>query len=139
MKTTDELTNEICRASDVTDFLNKNQNELQQNSFKGSLKEWLEAKRCTKKDVIRRSCLNRAYVYQIFSGLKMPSRDKVIALAFGFDMDLAETDRLLKQAGYRELYARDRRDALLISAISHKKSIMDANELLFDHEIECLE
>lgn len=139
MKTTDELTNEICRASDVTDFLNKNQNELQQNSFKGSLKEWLELKQCTKKDVIRRSSLNRAYVYQIFSGLKMPSRDKVIALAFGFDMDLAETDRLLKQAGYRELYARDRRDALLISAISHKKSIMDANELLFDHEIECLE
>ena len=139
MKTTDELTNEICKASDVTDFLNKNQNELQQNSFKGSLKEWLELKQCTKKDVIRRSSLNRAYVYQIFSGLKMPSRDKVIALAFGFDMDLTETDRLLKQAGYRELYARDRRDALLISAISHKKSIMDANELLFDHEIECLE
>ena len=139
MKTTDELTNEICKASDVTDFLNKNQNELLQNSFKGSLKEWLEVKQCSKTDVIRRSSLNRAYVYQIFSGLKMPSRDKVIALAFGFDMDLTETDRLLKQAGYRELYARDRRDALLISAISHKKSIMDANELLFDHEIECLE
>lgn len=139
MKTTDELIHELCEASDVVTYLEQNQDELQSHAFSDCLNEWLHSKGCSKRDVIRRSGLNRAYVYQIFLGLKTPSRDKVIALAFGFAMDLPEANTLLKQAGYRELYARDRRDALLISAISHGKSILNANELLYDHQVECLE
>ena len=47
--------------------------------------------------------------------------------------------KLLKQAGYRELYPRDRRDALLLFAINQKMDIVGANEVLYDHEIEVLE
>jgi len=89
--------------------------------------------------VVRRSNLNKAYVYQIFLGKKYPSRDKVIALAFGLGLDAEETQMLLKQAGYRELYPRDPRDTLLLYAISQKMTIIDTNELLYDHNIEVLE
>ncbi|WP_051131457.1 helix-turn-helix domain-containing protein [Oscillibacter ruminantium] len=139
MKTTDELTNEICKATDMVDYFEKNRAELQLNGFSESLGQWLKIKKCTKAAVARRSGLNRAYVYQIFLGLKTPSRDKVIALAFGFAMDLTETKKLLQQAGYRELYARDPRDALLISSVVHRQTILEANELLYDNHIECLE
>ena len=47
------------------------------------LEEWLREKNLPKADVARQSNLNQAYVYQIFPGRKYPSRDKVIALAFG--------------------------------------------------------
>ena len=89
--------------------------------------------------MVRRSNLNKAYVYQIFLGKKYPSRDKIIALAFGLELDEKEVQVLLKQAGYRELYPRDPRDALLLYAIGHHKGIIDANELLYDHNIEVLE
>ncbi len=139
MKTTDELVHEIKTSDDILVYLEKNSSEMQVDSLPEYLKDWLDRKQLTKADVVRRSNLNRAYVYQIFLGRKFPSRDKVIALAFGLGLDAEEVQTLLKQAGYRELYPRDPRDALLIYAFSQGQGILEANELLFDHNIEVLE
>lgn len=139
MKTTDELAHEICRSDNILDYFAENRGEMQIDSLPEYLERWLKRKDCTKADVVRRSNLNKAYVYQIFLGKKYPSRDKVIALAFGLELDEKEVQVLLKQAGYRELYPRDPRDALLLYAIGHHKGIIDANELLYDHNIEVLE
>ena len=103
------------------------------------LEQWLTQKHLTRAEVVRRSNLNKAYVYQIFSGKKYPSRDKVIALSFGLGLSAEEAQTLLKQAGYRELYPRDPRDALLLFALGKGMSILAANELLYDHEVEVLE
>ena len=139
MKTTDELTHEICQSDNILDYFAENRGEMQIDSLPEYLEQWLKRKDCTKADVVRRSNLNKAYVYQIFLGKKYPSRDKVIALAFGLKLDEKEVQVLLKQAGYRELYPRDPRDALLLYAIGHHKGIIDANELVYDHNIEVLE
>ena len=139
MKTTDELAHEISRSDNILDYFTENRGEMQIDSLPEYLERWLKRKDCTKADVVRRSNLNKAYVYQIFLGKKYPSRDKVIALAFGLELDEKEVQVLLKQAGYRELYPRDPRDALLLYAIGHHKGIIDANEILYDHNIEVLE
>ena len=139
MKTTDELAHEISRSDNILDYFAENHGEMQLDSLPEYLESWLKQKGCSKADVVRRSNLNKAYVYQIFLGKKYPSRDKVIALAFGLGLDDKEMQTLLKQAGYRELYPRDPRDALLLYAIGHRMSIIDANELLYDHNIEVLE
>ncbi len=57
---------------------------------------------------------------RIFAGEKIPSRDKLIALAFGLRLSEEETIKLLKISGNRELYARDERDALILFALYHK-------------------
>ena len=139
MKTTDELAHEISRSDNILDYFAENRGEMQIDSLPEYLEQWLKRKDCTKADVVRRSNLNKAYVYQIFLGKKYPSRDKVIALAFGLKLDEKEVQVLLKQAGYRELYPRDPRDALLLYAIGHHKGIIDANEILYDHNIAVLE
>ena len=139
MKTTDELEHEIRQSTNILDYLERNSSEMQADSFTSYLNEWLEKKNCSKADVVRGSNLTKAYVYQIFLGRKYPSRDKVIALAFGFGLNAEETQTLLQQAGYRKLYPRDPRDALLLFAIEHGNNIIATNELLFDHNIEVLE
>lgn len=139
MKSTDELTHEIRNAADILEYLKENRQEMMLQSLPESLEAWLKNKGITRADVVRRSNLNKAYVYQIFSGKKYPSRDKVLALAFGLGLDVEEAQALLKQAGYRELYPRDPRDALLLFAIGQGKSILEANELLYDRNIEVLE
>ncbi len=139
MKTTDELIHEIKTSDNILDYLEKNSGEMQMDSLPEYLKDWLRRKGLSKADVVRRSNLNRAYVYQIFLGRKYPSRDKVIALAFGLGLDSDETQTLLKQAGYRELYPRDPRDALLLYSLSRGETILQANEALYDHNIEVLE
>ncbi len=139
MKTTDDLIHEIKTSTAILDYLEKNSGEMQVDSLPEYLKDWLRRKGLSKADVVRRSNLNRAYVYQIFLGRKYPSRDKVIALAFGLGLDADEAQALLKQAGYRELYPRDPRDALLLYSLSRGETILQANEALYDHNIEVLE
>jgi len=139
MKSTADLANEIKKSNNILDFLVENHEEMQLNGLTRYLEEWLQKKGLSKADVVRCSNLNRAYVYQIFLGRKYPSRDKVIALAFGMDLTTEETQKLLKQAGYRELYPRDPRDALLLYAVGHDMGILEANELLYDNNIDVLE
>lgn len=132
-KTTTELKNEIRAATDIEDFLKKNRSSM----VTGGLPEWLNTllaqKRISKADVVRGSLLDRTYVYQIFSGDRTPSRDKLIALAFGLRLSDDETQKMLKLSYNRELYARDERDALILFALQRQWPILKANDLLFRH------
>lgn len=133
------MAHEIQESNDIISYFERNREEMQTDSFSEYLEQWLRKKQLTRSEVVRASNLDKAYVYQIFSGKKYPSRDKVIALTFGLHLTIEETQTLLKQAGYRELYPRDPRDALLLFALGRGMDIISANELLFDHEIEVLE
>ena len=109
-KSTDELRHEIKTATDVEDYLTQNKEYLLKESLSEHLHMLLSRKNLKRADVIRGSLLGRAYVYRIFAGEKIPSRDKLIALAFGLRLSEEETIKLLKISGSRELYARDERD-----------------------------
>lgn len=137
-KTTDELNHEIKAATDIEDYLERNK----ENMLSGNLSEYLNAllskKRVSRADVVRNSLLDRAYVYQIFSGERIPSRNILIALAFGLQLSDTETQKMLKLSGNRELYARDERDALILFSLQRKKTIFEINELLFGHGLPVL-
>ncbi len=137
-KSTDELMNEIKQTHEINKFLEKNDSEFVSEPLHDILNRLLKEKNIKKSEVVARSSLNRIYGYQIFSGKRIPSRDKLIALCFGFKFDLEETDKLLKTAGYSPLYARNKRDALIIFAINSNKSIFVVNELLFENGFDIL-
>lgn len=138
-KSTDELRHEIKSATDVEDYLTKNREYLLKESLSEHLHMLLSRKNLRRADVIRGSLLGRAYVYRIFAGDKIPSRDKLIALAFGLRLTEEEAQKMLKLSGSRELYARDERDALLLFALQRNMTIMDANEMLLDHGLAVLD
>lgn len=139
MKSTEELLHEIQSGKDILEYFEENQKEIMQSTLPEYLKIWLKEKNTTKAMVVKKSNLSKPYVYQIFQGKKSPSRDKIIAISFGFTMNCEETQKLLKQAGYRELYPRDGRDALILSGIRDKLDIIAMNERLYDHEVEVLD
>lgn len=64
--------------------------------------------------VARDAGLNPTVVYDIFSGKSKPGRDHAIMLAFGLRCSVRETQRLLRLAGVAELWAKQRRDAIII-------------------------
>lgn len=138
VKTTDELNHEIKSATDIEDYLSRNKDNMLTQNLSGHLTMLLSEKGVSRADVVRGSMLDRAYVYQIFSGEKTPSRDKLIAIAFGLHLSDDETQKMLKLSGNRELYARDERDALILFALQQKKTLLEANELLFDHNFTVL-
>lgn len=137
-KTTEELVHEIKISTDIKDYLTQNDEEMQLQSLTDALHSLLIEKKISRADAARGSLLDRAYVYQIFSGERSPSRDKLIALAFGLQLSDAQTQTILKLSCNRELYARDKRDALILFALQHEMSIMEANDLLFAHNFTVL-
>ena len=137
-KTTDELKHEIKEAASIDAYLKRNEAHLLRRSVAEHLMALLAEKGITRADVVRGSLLDRAYVYQIFSGEKTPSRDKLIALAFGLGLTDEETQRMLKLSGNRELYAKDKRDALILFALQRGCSILETNEMLYEHSLDIL-
>lgn len=138
LKKTEELNHEIKAASDIEDYLKKNKRHLLADSLPEHLNALLSRKRISRADVVRGSLLDRAYVYQIFAGQKAPSRDKLIAIAFGLRLTDAEAQKMLKLSGNRELYARDKRDAVILFALQKKKTIIETNELLASQSLSVL-
>jgi hypothetical protein len=130
-KITEELLHEIENIQKIEDYLGKNDNELITGQLHDYMAALLKSKTMKIIDIVRGSNLNRVYVYQIFAGKKLPSRDKVIALGFGFRLDFDGMQRYLKQAGHRELYARDKRDAVIIFSLNRGMDIYQTNELMY--------
>ncbi len=133
-----ELEHEIKAATNIKDYFEKHGSHMLTYSLPEYLKLQLEQKGISRADVVRDSMLNRTYVYQIFDGRRMPSRNKLIAVAFGMHLSVEETQTMLKLSGYRNLYAKDARDAILLFALNQKKKVAETNELLFDHGLEVL-
>ena len=135
---TDTLNHEIKNATNIEDYLKKNKKHLLSESLSEHLNLLLSKKGLSKADVVRGSLIDRVYTYQIFAGEKTPSRDKLIAIAFGLGLSDDETQKMLKLSGNRELYARDERDVLILFALQRRMSLLDTNELLFDHNLATL-
>ncbi|MCM1027184.1 MAG: XRE family transcriptional regulator [Roseburia sp.] len=138
LKTTEELNHEIKSATDIEDYLKGNPENLITSTLSAHLNSLLSQKKFSKADVVKDSNLYRTYVYQIFSGEKTPSRDILIAIAFGLHLSEEEAQTLLKVSKNRELYARDERDAIILFAIQRNMPIMKVNELLFEHDLQPL-
>ena len=103
------------------------------------LQKLIEETGCRKADIIKHTNLNRAYVYQIFKGRKIPSRDKLISIVIGMGLDFEQLQKLLKYAGLRPLYARGLRDAAIIFSVKKGFSFNETNCALYDQGLKILE
>ena len=71
-------------------------------------------------DIIRDSGLDRKYAYAVANDTRNANRDKIIALCFAAGMNQDEMNHALIYAGHNALYARNKRDAIIILAINSK-------------------
>lgn len=91
-----------------------------------------------KADIIARSQIPRTYAYQIFQGTRLPGRDPVLQLAFAMGLDVDVTNRLLKLANHSPLYAKHKRDAILIYCLHQKMDLIHTDLYLDDYHVEPL-
>lgn len=108
------------------------------DDFSSFVKAVLQEKGMSIADMQKKSGIDRNYIYQIMDGSKHPGRDKIIAIAIACDMTLPECQRALEIAQEGILYAKSRRDSLVIYAINKKMSIMELNGLLEEYKFEPL-
>lgn len=138
-KSTEELLKILKHTPDIKTYFSNEQD----NVINLSLSEYLQ-NLCLEKNISRAQCikqsgLDKGYGYDIFSGAKHPTRDKLLAICFGFSLSLEEVQSLLKASAYPILYAKDKRDSVIIFALQRHCSLMDTNELLLDMELKLIE
>lgn len=130
MKSTDELQKVLEKTESIEKYLDNNFDDITNITFPEYLDQLLEKKDLTKSEVIEKSNIQKNYAYQIFDGSKNPSRDKVLSLAFSMELDINETNRLLKLSNNSILYPRIKRDSIICFSINKSKNLIDTNILL---------
>ena len=112
---TEELLHELLDAPTVDSFLGSH--ELPDISLSDYLQQLLEEKHLERVRVVRMADLNETFGYQIFTGQRHPSRNKVLQIAFAMALSVRETNRALTAAGVARLDSKCRRDAIILFCI----------------------
>ncbi len=126
---TEELLDELLSASSIDSFIEGN--ALGHRTLSEYLEQMLAKKRLKRSQVVRMANLNETFGYQIFTGARNPSRNKVLQIAFAMALTPRETNRALEAAGVSTLYSKDRRDAIIIFCLDRGCSLQKANEELY--------
>lgn len=131
---TNELIKKLC-TDKLDDFFS---HDVMLPPFHDYIAQMCANHRETREHVIKRAGINRTYGHQLFNGTRKPSRDKVIQLAFGFGLDIEQTQRLLQAAQESPLTPRIKRDAAILYCIMHKLDFGEAQKLLEGFDMAAL-
>ena len=132
LKKTQDLLEILKGVAQPGDYIEKEEDNLVKMELHEYIRNILNSKGISSGQLIKNSGPDRTYTYQILSGTKKPSRDKVLAICFTLKLSFEEIQDLLKATGYPILYARISRDSIIIFALQHNITLTDTNEMLFD-------
>ena len=126
---TDELLKNLKFSSDIEEFFQKYESCFIDETPVGYMNKMLKYKNTTVSDVAKNSGVGE-YAYKVFKGDRTPSRDVLIALSFGLNLQLEEAQLLLRISKFAVLDSRNKRDSIIIYALSHDLSVFEADDLL---------
>lgn len=107
--------------------------------FSYYMKDLIKEKGMTIKRVIFLTGISESYGRQILDGKKTENRDLIIGLCISAGFTIKETNRALKLKGMQSLYAKSKRDAVIMIEINKgDKSIYDINQELEENNLEPL-
>ena len=137
-KDTSKIVEELGLCPDFQTFYKENREYMVSGNLAELLSQLLESKGLKKAQVIKYAELSEVYGYQIFSGIRVPERKKLLCLAVGMGLNIEETQQLLKCAGYSQLYVKSPFDSVVLYGLCKELSVVQINELLYEYELETL-
>ena len=138
MKDTNNLQQELMAAPDLDRFLTENQDNFNDGNIHELLNTLFQKRKLSKAALAKRSGMSEVYLHQVFSGRRNPSRSRLICLCFGLSATLEESQELLKQGGFAQLYPKNRRDAIIIYGLVNGAGLFEVNDKLFSEGEETL-
>lgn len=105
--------------------------DIDDRSFAAWITDELAKRGLKKNIVVRRSRLNQTFAYQIMAGMRHPSRDKLIQLCFGMQLNEIEASELLERGGASALRPYDRRDVTVAFCLNRHLEVSACDDLLW--------
>lgn len=137
-KNTDTLQQELMSTNNLDRFLTENDASFRDVPLQEAIQRIFDEKGMSKAQLAKQSGISEVYLHQLFSGRRFPSRSRLLCLCFGLGATVDEAQSLLQQARHVPLYSRDRRDAIIIFALSHHMTLFEVNDKLFTENLDTL-
>ena len=137
-KDTTEIVKELGLCPDFQTFYNENKDYMISTDLAQLLAEFLERTGLKKSQVIKNAELSEVYGYQIFSGVRVPERKKLLCLAISMGLNIDQAQMLLKCAGYAPLYVKLPADSVVLYGLCKGMPVVEINELLYKYDLETL-
>lgn len=137
-KDTAKIVEELGLCPDFKTFYDENKDYMVKEDLSALLDAYIKKYNLKKSQVIRAAEMSEVYAYQIFSGLRVPERKKLLCLAIGMNLTIDEVQTLLKCAGYSTLYVKLPFDSVVLYGICKNMSVVEINELLYEYGLETL-
>lgn len=137
-KSTDDLKTELKQNASLKQFLTENEVEFVEPNIGALIQKTLDKKSLSKAELARNSGMSTVYLYQLLSGRRYPSRDRMLCLCIGFGCTLEEAQDLLRKSRFAALYIKVRRDAIVAYGLENGLDINRINDLLYENEEETL-
>lgn len=134
---TDELLKELKNASDIESFFESHKNQFINETTYSYLNKMLELRNINISAVAKNSGIGE-YVYKIFNGVRTPSRDILISIAFSMKLSLEETQLLLRISKFAILDSRNKRDSVIIYSLTHDLTVFQTDDLLEEQNMTTL-
>ena len=131
-KDTVTLQAELNSASTLKEFLDENDTGFQEESIAELLESMIAQRKLKKTALAMDAGMSEVYLFQILSGSRRPSRNRLICLCVAMKAGLDETQELLKQSGQAILYPKSRRDAVIMYGIMHRQELHEINDALYE-------
>ena len=108
--------------------------------FKHYMNALIKEKGLKKQAIFLKADIPQRYGYKLLSEEKVTKqRDVILRLCYAAEFNLKETQQALELYHMDTLYARDPRDALIITFFNtHPGNILDINEMLLKNKMEPL-
>lgn len=129
-QSTEFLSSRLTQARSLEEFEKQHGESIQSIGFNVLLQQLIAQKGLTLAVAIKKANITKSYAYQLISGDREPSRDKVIAFCLGLELSLEAANRLLRAAYKAPLYVKEPRDLVIIFALSNGYPLVDTNILL---------
>lgn len=138
MAETNDMKEALMSAPDLDRFLTEHRADFAQESDADYLNLLFSRKNVTKAALAKNACMSEVYLHQVFAGKRNPSRNRIICICFGLGASLEETQDFLKHGGHAQLYAKIKRDAIVIYGLVNGLDLTDVNDKLFVEDEEPL-
>lgn len=130
---TSKMLEQLALSPDFNTFYDENKAYMVNETLSTMLEKLLKEKNFQKAQVIEDSQLAEIYAYQIFSGVRIPTREKLLCLAIAMRLNIDEVQKLLQCAGYSRLYVKIPFDSIILYGICNHLNVPDINQILFDY------
>lgn len=112
------------------DYLSDNSDSFVLTDLADFWKKTIHKSKMAKIDIINNADIGYTYFYNIIGGKSIPARDTIVKIYLSMSLGLDSCQDALKLYNWADLYPKNKRDSILIYALTHKLSLYETEDML---------